>query len=71
MVELDGAQIKAARTALHMTAQYLAGKVNVSVATVQRWESGKNMPSPMAQAALRRVLRDGLRQCQQISGGTG
>jgi putative transcriptional regulator len=44
--------------------EYLARLVGVSLNTVQRWESGKTVPSPLAMNRLREVLGDTLEDKQ-------
>ena len=40
------------------TQEQLARNVGVSLNTVQRWESGKTIPSPLAKEKLQKVLED-------------
>ena len=40
------------------TQEQLARNIGVSLNTVQRWELGKNMPSPLAMEKLQKVLED-------------
>jgi DNA-binding transcriptional regulator YiaG len=36
----------------------MARNIGVSLNTVQRWESGKTLPSPLAMGKLQRLLED-------------
>ena len=40
------------------TQEQLARNVGVSLNTVQRWESGKTIPSPLAMEKLQKILED-------------
>ncbi|HEY78809.1 MAG TPA: helix-turn-helix transcriptional regulator [Dehalococcoidia bacterium] len=40
------------------TQEQLARNIGVSLNTVQRWESGKTIPSPLAMEKLQKVLED-------------
>ncbi|MFC2002117.1 multiprotein-bridging factor 1 family protein [Chloroflexota bacterium] len=40
------------------TQEYLARSIGVSLNTVQRWESGKTRPSPLAMEKLQGLLED-------------
>ena len=40
------------------TQEYLARSIGVSLNTVQRWESGKTNPSPLAMEKLQGILKD-------------
>ena len=40
--------IRKLRTALDLTQEQFAAKVGVTFSTVNRWESGKSKPSPLA-----------------------
>jgi len=48
--------IKEARDALGLTQEELARKLDVSVATVSRWETGKCKPSKLAKHRLEEVI---------------
>jgi len=39
------------------TQEYLARQIDVSLATVQRWEAGKTSPSRLAKRQLSRLFR--------------
>lgn len=56
-VHAIGANIKARRTALGMTVNDLAGRLDVSFQTVYRWESGDRTPDTVMLIELSRVLR--------------
>ena len=45
-------KIRELRTGLGLTQEQFAAKVGVTFSTVNRWESGKSKPSPLA---LRRI----------------
>jgi len=40
------------------TQEQLARNIGVSLNTVQRWESAKTVPSPLAMEKLQRILED-------------
>lgn len=42
-------KVKYVRAKLNLTQEQLARELNVSFATVNRWESGKYKPSPMGE----------------------
>jgi len=46
------------------TQEQLARKIGVSLNTVQRWETGKTHPSPLAMEKLQELLKDVLEQDQ-------
>jgi transcriptional regulator with XRE-family HTH domain len=46
------------------TQELLARNIGVSLNTVQRWESGKTHPSPLAMEKLEALLGDVLKQDQ-------
>ena len=48
----DSARVKALREALGLTQEGLARKIDVSLSTVQAWEAGRYVPSPLAQMRL-------------------
>ncbi len=54
---MNPANIKRTRTILGMSQERFARSVGVSFCTVNRWEKGKTVPSPMALKVLKR-LRD-------------
>jgi len=41
-----------------MSQEDLARKLNVSFATINRWETGKNSPSKMAQSNIEKFCKD-------------
>ena len=49
--------IKKLRHELGWTQEYLARQIDVSLATVQRWEASKTHPSRLAQKQLARLFR--------------
>lgn len=51
-------RIRQCRVSKSWTQEQLARNVGVSLNTVQRWESGKTRPSPLAMEKLQRVLGD-------------
>jgi len=50
-------EIKELRLRLSLTQEQLAHKLNVSWATVNRWENGKAAPSPLAEQALLKLAK--------------
>lgn len=53
MYKVEFAQrVKEIRSMLNMSQEQLARELQVSFATVNRWENGKNNPSRMAKKAL-------------------
>ena len=51
-------QIKQCRIRKEWTQEQLARNIGVSLNTVQRWESGKTKPSPLAMEKLQKVFED-------------
>jgi putative transcriptional regulator len=51
-------KIRQCRVLKGWTQEQLARNIGVSLNTVQRWESGKNLPSPLAMEKLQKVLED-------------
>ena len=51
--------VKRLRRRLRMTSQELATTLGVSISTVSRWETGKNKPSRLAIAQLKRLSDKG------------
>jgi putative transcriptional regulator len=51
-------KIKQCRELKGWTQERLARDLGVSLNTVQRWESGKNQPSPLALEKLQKILDD-------------
>ena len=51
------AKIKKLRTRMGWTQEELARHIDVSLATVQRWEANKVIPSRLAQKELIRLFR--------------
>ena len=52
------AKIKQCRVLKGWAQEQLARNIGVSLNTVQRWESGKTLPSPLAMEKLQKVLED-------------
>ena len=52
------AKIRQCREIKCWTQEQLARNVGVSLNTVQRWESGKTRPSPLAMEKLQELLED-------------
>jgi putative transcriptional regulator len=57
-------KIKIYRTRKGWTQEQLARKLGVTLNTVQRWESAKTYPSPLAMEKLNVLLKDILDQDQ-------
>ena len=51
-------KIKQCRDLKGWTQEKLARNLGVSLNTVQRWESGKTLPSPLAMEKLQGILED-------------
>jgi putative transcriptional regulator len=51
-------KIRQCRELKGWTQERLARDLGVSLNTVQRWESGKNQPSPLALEKLQKILDD-------------
>ena len=51
-------RIKQCRDLKGWTQEQLARHIGVSLNTVQRWESGKTIPSPLAMEKLQSILED-------------
>ena len=51
-------KIRQCRNLKNWTQEQLARNIGVSLNTVQRWESGKTLPSPLAMEKLQGVLED-------------
>jgi len=60
MVEMSGKDlvktIKELRNALGLTQEQFAAKVGVTFSTVNRWESGKSKPSPLAMRQIEELM---------------
>jgi transcriptional regulator with XRE-family HTH domain len=52
------AKIKECRMLKGWTQEQLAHNIGVTLNTVQRWESGKTIPSPLAMEKLEKLLED-------------
>ena len=52
------AKIRECRHLKGWTQEELARNIGVSLNTVQRWESGKTHPSPLAMEKLQELLKD-------------
>ena len=50
--------LKHIRSLQSMSQEDLARKLNVSFATINRWEKGKNFPSKMAQSNIKKFCND-------------
>ena len=57
-------KIKLYRVNKGLSQEHLARQIGVSLNTVQRWESGKTLPSPLAMVRLNEVFRDMLEREQ-------
>lgn len=57
MAKLAG-KIRQCRVRKGWTQEQMARNIGVSLNTVQRWESGKTLPSPLAMEKLQRLLED-------------
>jgi len=57
-------KLKYCRNRKGWTQEQLARNIGVSLNTVQRWESGKTHPSPLAMEKLTTLLEDVLQQGQ-------
>jgi type I restriction enzyme M protein len=51
-------QLRQARSRLHLSQEELAARLNVSFATVNRWEAGKSKPQNAQMEALTRLLQE-------------
>jgi putative transcriptional regulator len=51
-------KIRQCRVLKGWTQEQLARNIGVSLNTVQRWESGRTIPSPLAMEKLQKVLED-------------
>ena len=52
----SAANIKTYRNSKGWSQEQLARQVGVSLNTVQRWESGKSIPSPLAMVRLKEIF---------------
>ncbi len=52
------AKIRQCRDRKGWTQEHLARNIGVTLNTVQRWESGKTVPSPLAMEKLQILLED-------------
>jgi len=52
---MDASEIKRLRESLELTQQQMSEQLLVTVATISRWETGANKPSPLAIEQLRRL----------------
>lgn len=50
--------LKHIRSVQNISQEDLARKLNVSFATINRWETGKNLPSKMAQRNIEKFCKD-------------
>jgi len=50
--------IKELRAALGLTQEQFAAKVGVTFSTVNRWESGKSKPSPLARRRIEELREE-------------
>jgi len=60
MAKLAG-KIRQCRIRKGWTQEQMARNIGVSLNTVQRWESGKTLPSPLAMEKLQKLLEDVLK----------
>src|ERR1035441_5743852 len=58
MPEDIAATIRALRAKLHLSQEELAQRLNVSFATVNRWENGKAEPQGAARAAIKALIEE-------------
>jgi len=49
-------QIKELRHRLNLTQEQFAARVGVTFTTVNRWESGKSTPSPLAMRQIEKLM---------------
>ena len=49
-------KIRELRSKLGLTQEQLAAKVGVTFSTVNRWESGKSKPSPLAMRQIEKLM---------------
>lgn len=50
---MSARQIRALRSALRLSQQAFATRLNVGIATVGRWERGRSVPTPANEARIR------------------
>lgn len=50
--------VKEIRSRMNMSQEQLAKELNVSFATINRWENGKNSPNMLAKKALHDFCRE-------------
>lgn len=62
--------LKHIRSLQNMSQEDLARKLNVSFATINRWETGKNFPSKMAQSNIEKFCKNNNIKCE-INNGEG
>lgn len=53
----DASMIRTLRTALGLTQEQFAGKIGVTVSTVNRWENDKSRPSSLAMLRIKALQR--------------
>lgn len=58
MKSLSPAHVAAVRTATGLTLDQMASMLHVHPRTVRAWQSGRNVPSPSATAAISSLLAD-------------
>ena len=51
-------EIRRLRKKLNLTQEQLAQKLGVSFTTINRWENGKNEPSPLALKEIQRLMKE-------------
>ena len=56
ITKIVGCNIRKYRNKKGWTQEQLARELGISLNTVQRWESGKNKPSPLALEKLQKIL---------------
>ncbi|MDO8617088.1 MAG: helix-turn-helix domain-containing protein [Dehalococcoidia bacterium] len=54
---MQSAEIKALRRSMNLTQEQFAGRLGVSVSTVQKWEGGRAVPRGLYRGALVSLAR--------------
>jgi transcriptional regulator with XRE-family HTH domain len=70
-MEINIAQIRAARSLLAWTQADLAAVAEIALPTVKRYETGVRTPIPVIMAAIRRALEDAGVEFIPAKGGKG
>lgn len=60
-------QVKSVRSLLHMSQKQLAEALNVSFATINRWENSRNSPSKLAQKTFYDFCESNFIDIKQLS----